>query len=64
MIKLHKLYINDILISLAWMELRVTLVELVRRFTFVASPKNDMAPLYRDPVSPRGRKFVVEPSRA
>ncbi|KAI9599258.1 cytochrome P450 [Syncephalis fuscata] len=50
--------------NLAWMELRVTLVELVRRFTFVASPKNDMAPLYRGPVSPRGRKFIVEPSRA
>jgi hypothetical protein len=38
----------------------MTIAELARRFTFEASPKNDMTPLFRGPTNPRGGKFVVQ----
>ncbi|KAI8050504.1 cytochrome P450 [Syncephalis plumigaleata] len=50
--------------NLAWMELRMTIAELARRFTFEASSKNDMTPLFRGPTNPKGGKFIVQAHRA
>jgi hypothetical protein len=47
--------------SLAWMELRLTLVELMRRFTFTPTDDNDMEPIYMFILRPKGNKFMVKP---
>ncbi|KAI9591714.1 cytochrome P450 [Syncephalis fuscata] len=50
--------------NLAWMELRLTLVELLRHFTLVPSLKNDMQPVFSSTTNPRGNQFIVQPYRA
>ncbi|KAI8049278.1 cytochrome P450 [Syncephalis plumigaleata] len=49
--------------NLAWMELRMVVVELIRHFTFTPSSDNDMTPTYDGPARPRGKKYVVTPVR-
>ena len=48
-------------LSLAWIELRLTLTELMRHFTFVPSPGNDMTPIERFILRPKYDSFVVKP---
>ncbi|RKP23573.1 cytochrome P450, partial [Syncephalis pseudoplumigaleata] len=49
--------------DLAWMELKLTLVQLLRRFTFTPSPDNDMTPIERFVLRPRKDQFLVQPHR-
>ncbi|KAI9591859.1 cytochrome P450, partial [Syncephalis fuscata] len=49
--------------SLAWVELRLTLAELVRHFTFTKSPDNDMTPIYGATLTPKGGQLIVQPHR-
>ncbi|KAI8050856.1 cytochrome P450 [Syncephalis plumigaleata] len=49
--------------SLAWMEIRLAVVELVRNFKFTASSKNDMRPVVWFTVRPNGNKLMVKPER-
>jgi hypothetical protein len=46
--------------NLAWMELRLTLVELMRRFTFAPTDDNNMESIYMFILHPRGHKFIVK----
>ncbi|KAI9591962.1 cytochrome P450 [Syncephalis fuscata] len=47
--------------NLAWMELRLTIVELMRHFTFTPSSKNDMTPIESFTLRPKGNMFLVQP---
>ncbi|KAI8047858.1 cytochrome P450 [Syncephalis plumigaleata] len=49
--------------NLAWMELRLTLAEVLRRFTFTKLPGNDMTPVFRATLCPRGNKLMAKPCR-
>ncbi|KAI9596188.1 cytochrome P450 [Syncephalis fuscata] len=50
--------------NLAWMEMRMAIFELMRHFTFVASPENDTKPVDHFVLRPRGGKYLVRPYRA
>jgi cytochrome P450 len=49
--------------SLAWMEMRMAIFELMRRFRFVASPNNDTKPVDHFVLRPRSGKYMVQPYR-
>ncbi|KAI9591942.1 cytochrome P450 [Syncephalis fuscata] len=49
--------------NLAWMEIRLTVAELVRRFDFTAMPDNDMTPVNWFILRPRASKYMVKPQR-
>ncbi|KAI8048996.1 cytochrome P450 [Syncephalis plumigaleata] len=49
--------------NLAWMEIKLVIVDVLRRFNLTPLPGNDMTPIENFVLQPKGHKLMVQPHR-